>query len=104
MAYACLEEIEQAIADYQRAASQFCEQEDWDQYQTVLDSLKRLQGGMPQSSSKKTSGVLRQRLLRLVGGHWEIAQRLIDQAKFNYPGMAEEWYIEKVIHDIEREG
>ena len=103
MAYACLEEIESAIADYQRAASQFCEQEDWDKYQLVLDSLQRLQKGVTQTPSNNISGVLRQRLLRLVGGHWEIAQRLIDRAKLNYPGMAAEWYIEKVIYDIERE-
>jgi tetratricopeptide (TPR) repeat protein len=102
MAYACLEEIEQAITDYQQAVSQFCEQENWQKYHQVLDSLKRLQKGSYQSNSKAISGALRQRLLRLVGGHWEIAQRLIDQAKYNYPGMVEEWYIEKVIYDLER--
>lgn len=47
--------------------------------------------------------MLRQRLLRLVGGYWEIAQRLIDQAKRYYPGMSEEWYMEKVIDDLERD-
>jgi hypothetical protein len=41
--------------------------------------------------------------LRLVGGYWEIAQRLIDQAKYDYPGMSEEWYLQKVIGDWERD-
>ena len=103
MAYACLEELEQAIADYQQAASQFCEQENWDKYQMVLDHLKRLQTGMPQSNFAATAGQLRQRLLRLVGGQWPLAQRLIDRAKYDYPGMAEDWYLEKVIKDIERD-
>ncbi len=103
IAYTCLEEIEQAITDYQRAASQFCQQEDWDKYQMVLDSLNRLQTGVPQSSAPLISGGLRQQLLRLVGGHWELAQRFIDRAKLNYPGRAEEWYLEKVINDIKQD-
>ncbi len=58
----------------------------------------------PSIESKQTQyKMLRQRLLRLVGGYWEIAQRLIDQAKRYYPGMSEEWYMEKVIDDLERD-
>ncbi|MBO3460221.1 tetratricopeptide repeat protein [Aetokthonos hydrillicola Thurmond2011] len=102
MAYSCIEEIQRAVEDYQYAASIFCEKEDWENYQQVLDSLKKIQF-TNSDSSKATYNVLRQRLLRLVGGHWEIAQRLITQAKSYYPGMPEEWYIEKVIHDLERD-
>ncbi|MGB3536225.1 MAG: tetratricopeptide repeat protein [Microcoleaceae cyanobacterium] len=102
LAYACLEEMKLAVTDYQHATRLFCEQENWDKYQTVLNHLRRLQKSVPQTHSSQVSDVLRQRLLRLVGGHWAIAQRLIEQAEFNYPGMPEEWYIEKVIYDIER--
>jgi tetratricopeptide (TPR) repeat protein len=102
MAYTCIEEVKHAVEDYQRAASIFCEQENWENYQQVLDSLKKVH--KPNSEfSKTTNNLLRQRLLRLVGGYWEIAQRLIEQAKNYYPGMSEEWYIEKVIHDLERD-
>jgi tetratricopeptide (TPR) repeat protein len=102
IAYTFIEEMQLAVEDYQRAASIFCETEDWVNYQQVLDSLKKIQ--LPNAESKKTThNLLRQRLLRLVGGYWEIAQRLIDQAKNYYPGMSEEWYMEKVIQDLERE-
>ncbi|MDF5725634.1 MAG: tetratricopeptide repeat protein [Rhizonema sp. PD37] len=100
IAYTCLEEMQSAIEDYQRAASLFCEKEDWGNYQQVIDSLKKVSS----HSERKTAPELqRQRLLRLVGGYWEIAQRLIEQAKNQYPGMSEEWYVEKVIYDLERD-
>jgi tetratricopeptide (TPR) repeat protein len=102
LANAHIEEMHSAVQDYQKAASIFCEKEDWENYQKVLESLKKIQS--PSADSKKvTNNILRQRLLRLVGGYWEIAQRLIEQAEFYYPGMSEEWYMEKVIADLERE-
>jgi tetratricopeptide (TPR) repeat protein len=102
IAYTCLEEMERAVEDYQRAASLFCEQEDWENYQQVLDNLNKIHS--PNSNSGKYRyKLLRQRLLRLVGGYWEIAQRLIEQAQYEYPGMSEEWYLQKVISDWERD-
>lgn len=97
-----MEEIPQAITDLQNAASIYCEKEDWDNYQQVLESLKKINAPAPETP-KNDYEQLRYRLLRLVGGQWEIAQRLIEQAKFYYPGMSEEWYIETVIHDIEKD-
>lgn len=102
MAYTCLEEMQRAVDDYQQAASIFCQQEDWDNYKQVLDSLKKIHSPTPEKK-ENTDNQLRQRLLRMVGGHWEIAQRLIEQAKNYYPGMAEHWYMEKVIQDLERD-
>ncbi|MBR8834562.1 MAG: tetratricopeptide repeat protein [Stigonema ocellatum SAG 48.90 = DSM 106950] len=98
MSYACLEEMQRAVEDYQRAASMFCEKEDWVNYQQVLDSLRKISS---YGSKNTTHNLQRQHLLRLVGGYWEIAQRLIEQAKNSYPGMSEEWYMEKVIQDLE---
>jgi tetratricopeptide (TPR) repeat protein len=100
IAHTLLEEIQQAVEDYQRAASIFCEQEDWENYQQVFDSLEKIQKSIPESRSQKYN-LLRQKLLRLVGGQWEIAQRLIQQKKDYYPGMLEEWYLQKVIEQLE---
>lgn len=102
IAYTCLEEMERAVEDYQRAASIFCEKQDWGNYQEVLDSLNKINSPSSNSGNGRYK-LLRQRLLRLVGGYWEIAQRLIDQAKYDYPGMSEEWYLQKVIGDWERD-
>lgn len=102
IAYTFLEEMPQAVADYQRAASIYCEQEDWDNYHQVLNNLKKIQTSHPESKQQKYN-LLRQRLLRLVGGYWEIAQRLIEQKRDNYPGMTDEWYLQKAIEDLERD-
>jgi hypothetical protein len=91
-----------AIDDYQTAAQMFCEQEDWDNYQKAIDSLKTIQAQVPSETTPKLNNQqLRQRLLRLVGGYWEIAERLIDQAKAKYPGRTEQWYWETVIANLE---
>ena len=42
---------------------------------------------------------LEQQLLRMVGGHWEIAERLIAKVEEKYPGRERIWYLEKVISD-----
>lgn len=103
-----LEDISAAIQDYQTAAQIFCEKEDWDNYQKTLNNLKKIQGTMPPEkkpniSPNQLAHQRKQRLLSLVGGHWEIAERLIQQAKEKYPGNSEQWYWEKVIADLERD-
>ncbi len=99
-----LEEISAAILDYQTAAQIFCEKEDWDNYQKALDSLKKIQGSNPPEKHPNVfKNQQKQRLLLLVGGYWEIAERLIEQAKDKYPGNSEQWYWKKVIADLERE-
>jgi hypothetical protein len=95
-----LEEIPQAIADYQKAASIYCEKEDWENYQQVLDSLKKIQTAAPETKEQKNQ-VLHQRLLRLVGGQREIAQRMIEQYKEHHPGMSDDWLLQKIIDQLE---
>jgi hypothetical protein len=46
---------------------------------------------------------LKNKLLELVGGDTNVADRLIEQAKQDYPGMPEMWYRERVIADLERD-
>ena len=102
LAYTLLEEIQNAVADYQKAASIYCEQEDWENYQQVLNKLQKIQTSQPVINHQKYE-VLRQRLLRLVGGQWEIAKRLIQQQEYNYPGMSDDWYLQRVIDQLERD-
>ena len=104
IAYSCIEEMQRAVEDYQMAAKLFCDRSDWINYQKTLDSLKQIQSpaGKTEAAVVKRNQ-LRQKLLRLVGGYWEIAERLIEQAKGKNPGMQEEWYWEKVIYDLERD-
>lgn len=33
-----------------------------------------------------------------------VARRLLEQAKFKYPGKSDRWYVEKIIYDLERDG
>jgi hypothetical protein len=46
---------------------------------------------------------LRQKLFVLVNGNWELAHRLLESVRRNYPGQTEDWYWEKVIYDLERD-
>ncbi|TVP62537.1 MAG: ABC transporter permease [Nodularia sp. (in: Bacteria)] len=46
---------------------------------------------------------LKNKLIAKLGGDIAAAERLIDQAKLNYPGMPETWYCERVIDDLERD-
>lgn len=32
-----------------------------------------------------------------------VARRLLEQAKFKYPGKSDRWYVEKIIYDLERD-
>ena len=43
-------------------------------------------------------------LLQAVKGDRALAKRLLENAKLRYPGKSNNWYIEKVIYDIERDG
>jgi hypothetical protein len=46
---------------------------------------------------------LKNRLISILGGDTAAANRLVDQAKQDYPGMPENWYWERTIADLERE-
>ncbi|WP_072621601.1 tetratricopeptide repeat protein [Spirulina major] len=97
------ENLRPACDDYQQAASLYCQQEDWPRYQAILDHLKTLQGAGLSSSAPQPDTPRHQALLALVGGQWGIAERLIQQAKAEFPGRSEVWYLEKVIADLERD-
>jgi tetratricopeptide (TPR) repeat protein len=107
--YIKLEELNHAIEDYQTAANIYLERQDLTKYQDTLVNLQRLQRSAPQSapppnqdrSQPQQNEALRQRLYVLVSGQWAIAQRLIDRLKEEYPGYDEDWYLERVIDNLE---
>ena len=43
-------------------------------------------------------------LLQAVRGNRALAKRLLKQARHQYPGKSDRWYVEKVIYDLERDG
>lgn len=43
-------------------------------------------------------------LLRAAKGDRKLAARLLENAKFRYPGKSDRWYVEKIIYDLERDG
>ena len=104
--YIKLEELRQAIDDYQLAANIYLERQDLPKYQDTLANLQKLQRSTPKlppppTKSPQTES-LRQRLFVLVSGQWGIAQRLIDRLKQESPGYAEDWYLERVIYNLEQ--
>ncbi|HEY9833697.1 MAG TPA: hypothetical protein V6D26_24315 [Stenomitos sp.] len=56
-----------------------------------------------QNDSNQPRWELRQRLFTLIQGDWNLAERLLNSARMNYPGQTEDWYWEKVIYDLERD-
>ena len=44
------------------------------------------------------------KLLQAVKGDRALAQRLLEGAQCKYPNKSHQWYVEKVIYDIERDG
>ncbi|WP_310425098.1 tetratricopeptide repeat protein [Chamaesiphon sp. VAR_48_metabat_135_sub] len=107
--YTKIEELERAIADYQIAANIYLERQNLPKYQETLTQLQQIQRSTPKSSpppttdrSRPQNEALRQRLFVLVSGHWGIAQRLIDRLKEDEPGYDEDWYLDRVIDNLER--
>jgi tetratricopeptide (TPR) repeat protein len=106
--YLKMEDLHQAIEDYQTAANLYLERQDLTKYQETIAKLQKFQRAAPQSSpppnrdrSQPQNEALRQRLYVLVSGQWAIAQRLIDRLKEEQPGYEEDWYLERVIYNLE---
>ncbi|NEQ71858.1 MAG: tetratricopeptide repeat protein [Okeania sp. SIO2C9] len=104
--YSRLEEMKKAIDDYQNAAKLFGDAEDWKNYKKTLDNLKKIQGTVPSQNQNLNEDnqykQLQQKLLKMVGGHWEMAERLIARVREKYPGRDRIWYLEKVISDYQQ--
>ena len=46
---------------------------------------------------------LERKLLKLLGGNQNTAQRLIQQSRLRYPDKSADWHWEKAIYDLERD-
>ncbi|MBR8839589.1 MAG: ABC transporter permease [Stigonema ocellatum SAG 48.90 = DSM 106950] len=57
----------------------------------------------PQSSEPVPDERLRSRLIAILGGDTAAAERLVDLARQDYPGMPENWYWERAIAELERD-
>ena len=51
----------------------------------------------------RASHHLQTKLLKLMHGDRKGAERLIQQARLKYGGKSDNWYVEKVIFDLERD-
>ncbi len=56
-----------------------------------------------QVEESASDSYLKNRLIARLSGDTAAAERLIEQAKENYPGMPENWYCERVLDDLERD-
>jgi hypothetical protein len=52
---------------------------------------------------KQASPRLQQKLLRLLHNDWDAANRLLSKVKMKNPNRSVNWYVEKVIYDLERD-
>ncbi len=55
------------------------------------------------TTSLQADDRLRSRLIDILGGDTAAAERLVDQAKQDYPGMPENWYWERALAELERD-
>ncbi|BAZ70444.1 MAG: ABC transporter permease [Pelatocladus maniniholoensis HA4357-MV3] len=55
------------------------------------------------SSPRGADNRLKNKLIAMVAGDTAAAERLVEQARQDYPGMPESWYWERAIADLERD-
>jgi hypothetical protein len=56
-----------------------------------------------QPDEEVTGNYLKNRLIARLSGDVAAAERLIEQAKQNSPGMPENWYCEKVLNELDQD-
>ena len=56
-----------------------------------------------QANERAPDDRLRTRLIAILGGDTAAAERLVAQARQDYPGMPENWYWERAIAELERD-
>lgn len=72
--------------------------------QTYREPVSRPSGEMPTRLNQgPPDPQLQSQLLRMLSGDGAEAERLVAQARRNHPGRPENWYLQKVIDDLERD-
>ena len=74
-------------------------------WQLKREQTRVLPAQMPTRLEEETKSEnhLKNKLISRLNGDVTAAERLIDQAKQNYPGMPENWYCERVLDDLDRD-
>ncbi|AFZ60206.1 ABC transporter permease [Anabaena cylindrica FACHB-243] len=73
-------------------------------WQLRREPSQPFKNGIPKQVDEEVTGnYLKNRLIARLSGDVAAAERLIEQAKQNYPGMPENWYCERVLDDLDRE-
>lgn len=73
-------------------------------WQLRREQLKPVNTTVPNQVEEEITGnYLKNRLITRLSGDVAAAERLIEQAKQNYPGMPENWYCERVLDDLDRD-
>ncbi|MEA5619475.1 ABC transporter permease [Cronbergia sp. UHCC 0137] len=73
-------------------------------WQLRQEPLESFNSDIPSQIDEDITGnYLKNRLIARLSGDVAAAERLIEQAKQNYPGMPENWYCERVLDDLDRD-
>ncbi|MTJ08158.1 ABC transporter permease [Anabaena sp. UHCC 0204] len=73
-------------------------------WQLRREPLQTVNPSIPtQVDEEVTGNYLKNRLIARLSGDVAAAERLIEQAKQNYPGMPENWYCERVLDELDRD-
>jgi hypothetical protein len=73
-------------------------------WQLRREPLQALKPSIPNQVDEEVTGnYLKNRLIARLSGDVAAAERLIEQAKQNVPGMPENWYCEKVLNELDQD-
>ena len=73
-------------------------------WQLRREPLQALNPTIPNQPDEEVTGnYLKNRLIARLSGDVAAAERLIEQAKQNVPGMPENWYCEKVLNELDQD-
>jgi len=75
----------------------------WEFRRQQSPSLSRGTTTSLQANERLPDDRLRSRLIAILGGDNAAAERLVEQARQDYPGMPENWYWERAIAELERD-
>jgi hypothetical protein len=71
-------------------------------WQLRREPVQALNPSIPNPPDEEVTGnYLKNRLIARLSGDVAAAERLIEQAKQNYPGMPENWYCERVLDELD---
>lgn len=73
-------------------------------WQLRREPLQAISPTIPNPPDEEVTGnYLKNRLIARLSGDVAAAERLIEQAKQNVPGMPENWYCEKVLNELDQD-